>query len=50
MELFLHKNISEEQTLWWNLYSVTPQVTAQLYEIMQLTHHNVSGDKHRLHK
>ena len=24
MELFLHNKISEEQTLWWNLYSVTP--------------------------
>jgi hypothetical protein len=23
MELFLHNKISEEQTLWWNLYSVT---------------------------
>jgi hypothetical protein len=23
MELLLHNNISEEQTLWWNLYSVT---------------------------
>jgi hypothetical protein len=23
MELFLHNKISEEQTLWWNLYFVT---------------------------
>ena len=23
MELFIHNKISEEQTLWWNLYSVT---------------------------
>ena len=23
MELSLHNKISEEQTLWWNLYSVT---------------------------
>jgi hypothetical protein len=23
MELFLQNKISEEQTLWWNLYSVT---------------------------
>ena len=23
MELFLHNKISEEQALWWNLYSVT---------------------------
>jgi hypothetical protein len=23
MELFLHNKIFEEQTLWWNLYSVT---------------------------
>jgi hypothetical protein len=23
MELFLHNKISEEQTLWWNIYSVT---------------------------
>ena len=26
MELFLHNKISEEQTLWWNLYSVTTTV------------------------
>ena len=25
MELFLHNKISEEQTLWWNLYSVTTE-------------------------
>jgi hypothetical protein len=23
MELFIHNKISEEQTLWWNLYSIT---------------------------
>ena len=30
MELFLHNKISEEQTLWWNIYSVTLSVLTAL--------------------
>jgi hypothetical protein len=26
MELFLHNKIFEEQTLWWNIYSVTSEL------------------------
>ena len=26
MELFQNNNISEEQTLWWNIYSVTSEL------------------------
>ena len=29
MELFIHNKISEEQTLWWNLYSVTVSLYTQ---------------------
>ena len=35
MELFLHNKISEEQTLWWNLYSVTTHIRNS--EIKQLS-------------
>jgi len=40
MELFLHNKISEEQTLWWNLYSVT---------IVLLRSFNITKDIIKLH-
>jgi hypothetical protein len=34
MELFLHNKISEEQTLWWNLYSVHKESSMELDKIL----------------
>ena len=37
MKLFIHNNIFEEQTLWWNLYSVTIiPVVSEIYLPIQL--------------
>jgi hypothetical protein len=33
MELFIHNKISEEQTLWWNLYSVTVSLYTQNFNV-----------------
>ena len=35
MEVFLHNKISEEQTLWWNLYSVTASSVSKSTHFME---------------
>ena len=43
MELFLHNKISKEQTLWWNLYSVTVlHVLAILFRFFSFVAPNIT--------
>jgi hypothetical protein len=36
MEFFLHNKISEEQALWWNIYSVTHDISMDVVLFMQI--------------
>ena len=36
MEFFLHNKISEEQTLWWNLYSVPHDISMDVVLFIQI--------------